>query len=126
MEHDTHSEISEILKNSLVILARGGRCRSKRGEGSSLSRGGGRRTIGQTSIIRTGRKRRRGPRTAPGGLAAGLNDAKVSGGGGRSKGVKPGRRIVAGKPLLGWLWLSDLRSSHVIDECREKEEKRGN
>lgn len=74
MEHDTHSEIGEILKDSLVFLARSGRCRTKGGEGCGLSRGGGRRTIGQTGIIRSGRKRRRGPRTAPGGLAARLNE----------------------------------------------------
>ena len=83
MEHDTYSETSEILKDSLVILARGGRCRTKRRKGCSLSRSSGRRTIGQTGIIRTGRERRRGPRPAPGGLAARLNGAKVSRGEGQ-------------------------------------------
>jgi hypothetical protein len=44
----------------------------------------------------------------------------------RVRGGKPGRRrIVAGKALLGRLWLSDSRS-HVIDECIRKDNRREN
>ena len=42
----------------------------------------------------------------------------------RVRGGQPGRRrIIAGKALLGWLWLSDSRS-HVIDECIRKDKRR--
>jgi hypothetical protein len=85
MIDNTHSETRKILKNDFVILARGGCRRTKRGERHGL-RGGGGRAIGETGIIRTGRERRRGTCSAPGGLAATWNGEWVSGRGEMGKG----------------------------------------
>jgi hypothetical protein len=81
----THSETRKILKDDPVILARGGCRRTKRWERHGL-RGGGGRAIGETSIIGTGRERRRGTCSAPGGLAAASNGERVSGRGGIREG----------------------------------------
>jgi hypothetical protein len=60
MMDNTHSETREILKNDFVILAGGGCRGTEWGERRhGLSGGGGGLTIGETSIIGTGREGRR-------------------------------------------------------------------
>jgi len=84
----THSETRKILKNYFVILARGGCRGTERGERHGLGRGGGGRAIGETSIIGTGRERRRRTRSAPGGLAATWDGDRVNGRGEMGKGER--------------------------------------
>jgi hypothetical protein len=88
---DTYSETREVLKNDLVILARGGRGRTKRGERCGLRRSGGGRPVWETSIIGTGREGRRGTRSAPGGPAA-IGDSRNIREDGRGEGGMEGRR----------------------------------
>jgi hypothetical protein len=98
----THSETCKILKNDFVILARGGCRRTKRRERHG-SGGGGGRAIGETSIIRTERERRRGTCSAPGGPVATWNGERVSGRGemeqggtDRLEGLSPGKLFLVG------------------------------